>query len=197
VVSKPEFNFLTSKIFQNIHLAAWDPGKYNGTLESWIRAPDYDIFHNYQLFMSKYPKANFHLVDPISIWRLWEQLQDFTGTPIIKNPPSSGFIGKYIDDRLWCYLPATSHTCHSISGLALLLPVCEYIDFIEYIPSTRLKEICHYYDDDQNPGCTFGSWHPLAAEKLMVYSMNTIDDFSVFQNGIVRIRKTENDFCGK
>jgi hypothetical protein len=33
-------------------------------------------------------------------------------------------------------------------GLAYLLPICEYIDFIEFIPSTRLNEKCHYYDNE-------------------------------------------------
>jgi hypothetical protein len=55
--------------------------------------PDYDIFKNYQEFMTKYPTANFHLVDPISIWRLWEKLQEYSAIKIVQNPPSSGFIG--------------------------------------------------------------------------------------------------------
>jgi beta-galactoside alpha-2,6-sialyltransferase (sialyltransferase 1) len=43
--------------------------------------------------------------------------------------------------------------------------------------------------------CTFGAWHPLAAEKLFVLKMNSADDFSVFQNGIVRIRQSQLNMC--
>lgn len=35
VVSKKEFNFVDSPIFENVSIAAWDPGKYNGTLSDW------------------------------------------------------------------------------------------------------------------------------------------------------------------
>lgn len=44
-----------------------------------------------------------------------------------------------------------------------------------------------------NSACTFGAWHPLAAEKLMTYDMNTASDFSTFQNGVMRIRKPKNN----
>lgn len=35
VVSKKEFNFVYAPIFENVSIAAWDPGKYNGTLHDW------------------------------------------------------------------------------------------------------------------------------------------------------------------
>lgn len=35
-----------------------------------------------------------------------------------------------------------------LPGLGLLLPVCRYIDVVEYIPSTRMNGLCHYYDDE-------------------------------------------------
>lgn len=94
----------------------------------------------------------------------------------------------------------------SIVGLGLLLPACRYIDMVEYIPSSRMNGLCHYYDSEVplisitslekknciylfqiNSACTFGSWHPLAAEKLYVLSMNTADEFTTYQRGVVRI----------
>lgn len=47
-----------------------------------------------------------------------------------------------------------------------------------------------------NSACTFGSWHPLAAEKLMALDMNMADDMSVFQFGILRIRRPDKLLCG-
>ncbi|XP_011194502.1 beta-galactoside alpha-2,6-sialyltransferase 2 [Zeugodacus cucurbitae] len=174
VVTKPHFNFTHSPIFQNVTIAAWDPGKYNTSLSEWSSAADYDLFTNYRIYRRKYPKSRAFLIDPHSVWRLWQSLQTFVGSrPIRKNPPSSGFI-----------------------GLSLLLPHCPYIDFIEYIPSTRLNGRCHYYSKEMNSACTFGAWHPLAAEKLMALDMNLADDMSVFQLGILRIRRPDKLLCG-
>lgn len=171
-MSKSEFDFLNSEMFQNISLAAWDPGKFNQSLSKWLKTPDFDLFTNYKLFIKKNPKANLHLIDPRSIWRLWEALQEFSGYKIRTNPPSSGFL-----------------------GIALLLPVCEYVDVVEYIPSTRLNGRCHYFSEEINTSCTFGVWHPLGAEKLMAYDMNSSKDFIVFQNGVIRIRRPAKDEC--
>lgn len=125
MVSKPEFNFLESPLFQNISLAAWDPGKFNESLEQWVAKPDFDLFTNYQKFMEKNPGADFHLIDPRSLWSLWQVLQDYTNASIPRNPPSSGFV-----------------------GIAMMLPYCSYLDVVEYIPSTRLNGKCHYYSDE-------------------------------------------------
>ncbi|KAH8321508.1 hypothetical protein KR074_006819 [Drosophila pseudoananassae] len=176
VVTKPEFDFTRAPIFRNVTIAAWDPGKYNGTLEDWLTSADYDLFTNYEIYRRRYPKSRAFLIDPHSVWRLWQSLQMFAGNRAIRrNPPSSGFI-----------------------GLALLLPHCPHVDFVEYVPSTRLNGRCHYYSKEMNSACTFGSWHPLAAEKLMALDMNMAedDDMSVFQFGILRIRRPDKLLCG-
>ncbi|KAG5670718.1 hypothetical protein PVAND_000962 [Polypedilum vanderplanki] len=172
VVSKPEFNFLESSLFKNISLLGWDPADINATLEDWLKKPDFDLFTNYEKFMLQNPSADFHIADPRSLWDLHSILQEYAKVPIIKNIPSSGFL-----------------------GIAILLPVCSQLDIVEYIPSTRLNGRCHYYSEDINISCTFGAWHPLATEKLFAYSINTADDFTVFQKGILKIKlnKSKNN----
>ncbi|XP_021698080.1 beta-galactoside alpha-2,6-sialyltransferase 2 isoform X2 [Aedes aegypti] len=172
VVTKKEFKLLTAKHFRHVSIAAWDPGKFDQSLEEWIKSPDFNLFENFKKYREKYPGSNFHLVDPRSIWRAWTALQDKTHTKIMRNPPTSGFI-----------------------GLGLLIPACRYIDMIEYIPSSRMNGLCHYYDSEINSACTFGSWHPLAAEKLYVLQMNTADEFTTFQRGVVRISLDSNSGC--
>lgn len=42
------------------------------------------------------PSADVNIIDPRSIWRLWNALEDFTvQNDVRKNPPTSGFIGKF------------------------------------------------------------------------------------------------------
>lgn len=35
VVTKPEFKLLTAKLFRHVSIAAWDPGKFNQSLNEW------------------------------------------------------------------------------------------------------------------------------------------------------------------
>ena len=41
---------------------------------------------------------------------------------------------------------------------------------------------CHYYEEEENLGCTLGDWHPLAAEKLLAMAMHTGDDLQVIED---------------
>lgn len=71
--------------------------------------------------------------------------------------------------------------CDCFVGLNVLLPYCNFVDMFEYVPSTRVTRRCHYYDPENNAACTFGVWHPLAAEKLLTYYVNFANDYNVFQ----------------
>ncbi|KAL3281210.1 hypothetical protein HHI36_004424 [Cryptolaemus montrouzieri] len=164
VVSKQQFQFLTSSLYRNITIVAWDPSNYSSELEEWIRKPEYNLFENYIEHRKTIEKSRFYLVNPSSLWNLWRFLQSNSMNRLRRNPPSSGFL-----------------------GLSLLLPLCEFVDLVEYIPSTRVTKRCHYYDAEENVACTFGVWHPLAAEKMMTYHMNIMNDTYVFQKGILRI----------
>ena len=46
---------------------------------------------------------------------------------------------------------------------------------------------CHYYDDEDNLGCTLGDWHPLSAEKLAALGLNTGSDLQIFRDGYISI----------
>lgn len=172
VVTKKEFDFLTSSLYKNVTLVAWDPSNYSSDLDEWIRNPEFRLFDNYIEHRKTVEKSRFYLVDPRSLWGLWRFLQRNSMSRLRKNPPSSGFL-----------------------GLRLLLPICGFVDLIEYIPSTRVTKKCHYYDTDDNAACTFGVWHPLAAEKLITYHLNLLNDTQVFQQGFVRIPGFQKTNC--
>ncbi|KAF4518765.1 hypothetical protein B566_EDAN006169 [Ephemera danica] len=67
--------------------------------------------------------------------------------------------------------------------------------FLEFVPSLRLSKRCHYFDVAEDTGCTFGSWHPLAAEKLTTLAMGSSDDNEVFGRGILRVQGYNSYKC--
>lgn len=76
-----------------------------------------------------------------------------------------------------------------------MLPFCDSVDVYEFVPSVRLTKKCHYFDEFEDTSCTFGVWHPLAAEKMLSLAMNEANDTTVFQTGFVRIRGFKNLNC--
>lgn len=172
VVTRQEFKFLSSPLYKNITLVLWDPSNYSASLDEWIRNPEFNLFPNFIQYRKQEDKPRVFLINPLTIWDVWDFLQRNSPNRLRKNPPSSGFL-----------------------GLRLLLPHCNFVDVVEYIPSTRVTKRCHYYDPNENPACTFGVWHPLAAEKLLTYHLNKASDRDVFQNGFVRISGFRNLKC--
>jgi hypothetical protein len=83
--------------------------------------------------------------------------------------------------------PSTEEIVFDLPGLALMLPHCSHVDLLEYVPSVRLTKRCHYWDVAEDSSCTFGVWHPLAAEKLLALALNVASDQSVFSDGYVRV----------
>ncbi|XP_071442417.1 beta-galactoside alpha-2,6-sialyltransferase 1 [Hetaerina americana] len=164
VVSKARFNFLHSPLYKNISLLAWDPSNYTSTLEEWYNHPDFDLFTPYFQHRAFHQDQPSYLLDPRSQWSLWDFVQAHIPVRIRRNPPSSGFL-----------------------GLAVMLPHCSLVDLFEYVPSMRLTKRCHYFDVAEDESCTFGVWHPLAAEKLLSLSLNIVPDHAVFADGYVRV----------
>ena len=58
------------------------------------------------------PDEDFQLLDPTSLWNVWNFLQTHTYTSVLPNPPSSGFMGELSQGRgrrscgrwgrMWC-----------------------------------------------------------------------------------------------
>ena len=44
------------------------------------------------------PEEDFQLLDPGSLWHVWDFLQTHTYTSVLPNPPSSGFMGELYRD---------------------------------------------------------------------------------------------------
>uniref|UniRef100_T1JFY6 beta-galactoside alpha-(2,6)-sialyltransferase n=1 Tax=Strigamia maritima TaxID=126957 RepID=T1JFY6_STRMM len=215
VISKPQFNFLSSPLYQNITLMVWDPANYsvdmnangmkhyiikkmiktrdkshrretdnqrpisttaaekqNAAMEypgeatrrlglEWFHHPEFNVFNPYFKKREERPEDQFYIFHPQTLWDIWDFIQTNTGIPLLRNPPSSGFL-----------------------GIAYFLQRCNWVYVYEYIPSMRLTKRCHYYDVQDDLGCTFGDWHPLASEKLLALAMHVGSDVDVFNGGI-------------
>ncbi|XP_066143900.1 beta-galactoside alpha-2,6-sialyltransferase 1 [Euwallacea fornicatus] len=172
VVTRPEFKFLTSPLYKNLTLVVWDPSNYSASLEEWLKRPEHNFIPNLMAYRKQEARPRIFMVNPLTVWDVWDFLQRNSPKRLRKNPPSSGFL-----------------------GLRLLLPHCSFVDVVEYVPSTRASKRCHYFDPKENPACTFGAWHPLAAEKLLTYHFNDATDDDVFQKGFVRVSGFRNLKC--
>ena len=169
VVGKPEFGFLddrrTKNLYSNTPILVWDPSNYNASIKEWYGKPDFPFFETYFAKRLMRPDSEVHLLNPNSLWSIWDWLQAIhKGVPLLPNPPSSGFL-----------------------GLILAVLHCVRVHVYEFVPSMRLTKRCHYYDEEENLGCTIGDWHPLAAEKLTAVYMNVGGDIEVYKDGYVTI----------
>lgn len=120
VVTKPKFRFLESEIFRNVTLVAWDPSNYTSTLADWLDDPDFNLFPNYMEYRRSDPRSRFFLLNPHSLWRLWEFLQGNSPSRLRKNPPSSGFIGEAFN--VWSLLKLWNRIYISWTVTCLLHP---------------------------------------------------------------------------
>jgi hypothetical protein len=165
VVGRPQFKFLESQdMYADPPVLVWDPSSYDGSLQRWYANPDYPFFETFFSRRLMRPFDKLHLLRPASLWSLWDWLQAHSKYPLLPNPPSSGFL-----------------------GLAVALGHCRHVHVYEYVPSMRLTKRCHYYDVEENLGCTMGDWHPLAAEKLVSLAMNVGDKTQVYSDGYLTI----------
>ncbi|KAI4464393.1 beta-galactoside alpha-26-sialyltransferase [Holotrichia oblita] len=95
VMSKDEFKFLTAPVFRNITILAWDPTNYTASLRDWLEHPEFNLFPNYMEYRKRFPYANVYIINPQTIWNVWNFLQRNSPNRLRRNPPSSGFLGKY------------------------------------------------------------------------------------------------------
>jgi hypothetical protein len=171
VVANPSFKFLDESHLSRVRLYStspvlvWDPSGYNATLEEWYGGgADFPFFQTYFSKRLMRPEDEVHLLQPQSLWSMWNWLQSESKWPLMPNPPSSGFM-----------------------GLVMAMLHCNVVHVYEYVPSMRLTKRCHYFDEDENLGCTIGDWHPLAAEKILALALNIGNDTEVFADGYLTI----------
>ena len=54
---------------------------------------DFPFFQTYFSKRLMRPEDDVHLLDPQSLWSIWNWLQSQSKWPLLPNPPSSGFLG--------------------------------------------------------------------------------------------------------
>lgn len=144
------------------------------------------------------------------MWRLWYILHCDSNGKIKYHPPSSGFLGKP------CNVSSRTRDCRPVdllllssiifmrpffidfiifhTALSFLIPRCGRIRMFEYMPS-KITNRCHYYSNKMDKYCTYGTWHPLAAEKLFAYRINTALDQEVFLDSYIGFDQGSIEKC--
>ncbi|XP_059184169.1 beta-galactoside alpha-2,6-sialyltransferase 2-like isoform X2 [Centropristis striata] len=93
IVARPQHEFSSSSLYQDVPLLVWDPAQYSANLTEWFQKPDFDLFSAYAERRRLRPQQPFYILHPEFIWSLWDLIQDNTEDQIQPNPPSSGFTG--------------------------------------------------------------------------------------------------------
>ncbi|XP_019634651.1 PREDICTED: beta-galactoside alpha-2,6-sialyltransferase 2-like [Branchiostoma belcheri] len=164
VVKHSEYHWFTDPRYRNITMVLWDPMSYGGTMMEWYKKPDFDLFPAYEKRRRESPWEHVYIMDPRYLWELWEVLHRNTREKIVRNVPSSGFM-----------------------GIHLLLSLCDTVDVYEYVPSMRETKRCHYYENNMDIACTYGAYHPLRAEKQLIKKLNIGPEEDVRKKGKITL----------
>ena len=97
---------------------------------------------------------------------------------------------KQVKKIFLCFMNLT-HIFFTVLGMLH----CKSVHVYEYVPSMRLTKRCHYYDENENLGCTIGDWHPLAAEKILALALNTGNDTEVYAEGFLTVPGFQSIKC--
>ncbi|XP_026157134.1 beta-galactoside alpha-2,6-sialyltransferase 2-like isoform X1 [Mastacembelus armatus] len=165
IVSKRKHQFSSSPLYEGVTLLVWDPASYSLNLTKWFQKPDFNLFSAYERRRIQRPEQPFYVLHPQFIWTLWDLIQNNTEDQIQPNPPSSGFM-----------------------GILLMMSLCRDVSVYEFLPSTRHTSRCHYYERNFDSACTFGAYHPLLYEKLLVQRLNEGNVDELRTKGKVRLR---------
>lgn len=76
----------------------------------------------------------------------------------------------YKQGYMWPGLVISCFVC--ISGILMMISLCEEVNVYEYIPSLRQTDLCHYHERYYDAACTLGAYHPLLYEKMLIQRMN-------------------------
>ncbi|KAM4693032.1 beta-galactoside alpha-2,6-sialyltransferase 1-like [Discoglossus pictus] len=164
LVTDREHKFLENPLYKSGILIMWDPAQYNANVHEWYRKPDYQFYQRYLEYRRKNPDQPFYILHPHTAWQLWDIIQENSLEQIQPDPPSSGFL-----------------------GIVLMMNLCKQVNVYEFLPSRRRTDLCHYYQNVQDPACTQGAYHPLMFEKNMVKKLNLGDDESIYYHGKVTL----------
>ncbi|XP_070560050.1 beta-galactoside alpha-2,6-sialyltransferase 2-like [Ptychodera flava] len=154
-----------AKTLKGAKLVTWKAtrGTYNGNIYQWVKRSK-AFLTGYMNLVADHPNQHIYVVNPVSLWRGWDVIQEFYDKPLPNHIPSSGFI-----------------------GVQLMLPLCEEIDVYGYVqPGREVHSSCHYFDITCPPQPK-ETWHPLDAERHLVLKMNNGSAVSVQKIGRVTL----------
>lgn len=88
-----------------------------------------------------------------------------------------------------------SYLALCVSGILLMMSLCEEVHVYEYIPSLRQTDLCHYHERYFDAACTLGAYHPLLYEKMLIQRMNVGSEEDLKRKGKVTLPGFKNVHC--
>lgn len=164
VVTQRGFNFLENSIYKDVILILWDPAPYNADTYQWSKKPEYKFFEPYRKYRIANPKQPFYIMNPQTLWQMWNIIQENSPELIHPNPPSSGSI-----------------------GILLMMNLCDEVNVYEFLPSSRQTDQCYYFKQYFDKACTYGAYHPLIYEKNLIKRLNKGTEDDIYKNGKVTL----------
>lgn len=82
-----------------------------------------------------------------------------------------------------------------VSGIAVMMSLCQEVNVYEFLPSLRRSNLCHYYERYRDAACMLGAYHLLLYEKLLVQRMNTGHRHQLVTKGKVTLRGFSSFRC--
>ncbi|KAM4693582.1 beta-galactoside alpha-2,6-sialyltransferase 1-like isoform 2-T2 [Discoglossus pictus] len=164
VVFHSEYKFLEDPMYHSGILIVWDPAPYNANIYKWYKNPEFKFLNRYREYRQRNPGQPFYVLNPQTLWQIWDILQENSLEEIHPEPPSTGLL-----------------------GILLMMNLCDQVNVYEFLPSKRQTDLCHYYESFYNIACSMGTYHPIMFEKNMIKKLNLGDDESIYNYGRVTL----------
>ncbi|XP_070581608.1 beta-galactoside alpha-2,6-sialyltransferase 2-like [Ptychodera flava] len=164
--------FAKSDLSRDTILVSWKGtgGTYNGNVFHMIRVCQ-KYLKGYLNWTVTYPDRPMYLINPVSQWRGWDVIEEFSEERISPHTPTSGFI-----------------------GVQLMLPLCERIDVYGIVqPEIRVHGSCKYFNRQPCPPpnrtrSKENIFHPRDSERDLLLKMNTGSEEDVKTIGKITVQ---------
>ncbi|XP_078001118.1 beta-galactoside alpha-2,6-sialyltransferase 2-like [Glandiceps talaboti] len=158
----------------NIPFFIWkdSSGVYNGNLYQYYLTAK-RFMNGYFNWVLHHPNTTLYFINPVSLYRGWDVIQEYFNGSIIRHSPSCGFV-----------------------GVQLALRLCQETHVYGFTPPSKSRDHnhCKYYDTTCSHDRLY-SFHPADAERHLLVMMNKGSENDLKQKGRVTLHGFSSSTC--